>query len=193
MLWTKNRHRRFLAFTATSVLTIVLPFSSTKHFKFIISATDVSNMTQLPNWLISFHFEITKFLFLILDSCFLRLRRGNIAVLSLSREAVHSPFSGSLGLVKLKSIHFLLSGSLSDSSMFDEEYSRAPLSQLWLVGGRKWESLKLEVGADSCLELFQWSSFIILRKLGTGWKRFDLIASPFVKVHQGLCWPNLQR
>ena len=113
--------------------------------------------------------------------------------LSLSREAVHFPFSGSLGLVKPESIHFLLSGSLSDSSMFDEEYSRAPLSQLWLVGGRKWESLKPEVGADSCLELFQWSSFIILRKLGTGWKRFDLIASPFVKVHQGLCWPNLQR
>ena len=152
-------------------------------------------MTQLPNWLISFHFEITKFLFLILDSCFLRLTRGNIAVLSLSlsREAVHFPFYGSLGLVKLKSIHFSLFGSLSVFSMFDEEYSRAPLSQLWLVGGRKWESLNPEVGADSCLELFQWSSFIILRKLGTGWKRFDLIASPFVKVHQGLCWPNLQR
>ena len=115
MLWTMNRHRRILAFTATSVLTIVLHFSSTKHLKFILSATDVANMTQLPNWLISFHFEITKFLFLILDSCFLRLTRGNIAVLSislsLSRKAVHSAFYGSLGLVKLKSIHFLLSGS----------------------------------------------------------------------------------
>ena len=189
-----NRHRRILAFTATSVLTIVLHFSSTKHLKFILSATDVANMTQLPNWLISFHFEITKFLFLILDSCFLRLTRGNIAVLSISlKRSCSFPFLWFSWSCQTEKYSFLAFWELSDSSMFDEEYSRAPLSQLWLVGGRKWESLKPEVGADSCLELFQWSSFIILRKLGTGWKRFDLIASPFVKVHQGLCWPNLQR
>ena len=189
-----NRHRRFLAFTATSVLTIVLPFSSTKHFKFLISATDVSNMTQLPNWLISFHFENYKVSVSDSWQLFSTFDEGqHSCAISLSREAVHFPFYGSLGLVKLKVFISCFLGVCPTPQMFDEEYSRAPLSQLWLVGGRKWESLKPEAGADSCLELFQWSSFIILRKLGTGWKRFDLIASPFVKVHQGLCWPNLQR